>query len=289
LTPQILAQSRRFRQDAGLRSDDLWIRQVAADPASAPGTLKYGVPLTPEEVRELESRNRSVQSIKEPVIDYGDSHPRDWAGAWIDQRNGGLLIAQFTERVNEHRAALADLVGPAAPLEVRAADFTLADLQEIASSVRGDDPWFATIPAVLYGWGTSVPVNRVKLEISSVNPNAASMIEDHFGWKGVVEVESDGTGALLLPRGQLEIVTTNPAGLPVPGLRCIAVADMPGAWETPMDIPHTDRRGFCALDLPATGYWIRLDQGEDQSIVGIGRAVVSANAKTRVAISVTAP
>jgi len=147
------------------------------------------------------------------------------------------------------------------------------------------DPWFATVPAVLLAAGVDVPTNRTYIRISSPNRDAERLIAEHFGWQGKVMVESDGTGAALLPRGSLVVVARGPSGAPVGGLRCIALPDMAGAYEAPTDVPVTDDGGRCRLELPATGYWIRLDSADEAgSTVGTGRAVVPAHGRAEVVI-----
>jgi hypothetical protein len=288
LTSVALAEAKRFRQDFGLRADDAWILQVAADPSAAD---EYGVPLTPEEGTELDRRAATVEPMRAVIAPYGQQHPGEYAGVWIDQTKGGMVIAQFTRRIDQHRAALAGQMRPGAPLEVREVKWTLAELTAMAGRLRGADRWFASIDAFLLSVGVDVATNRVKIEISSANPEAADEIAAHFGLQGKVLVVSDGTGAGLLPYGSLLVKAVDDRGKPVPGLDCIFVADLPGAHETPIPPPRTDRNGSCSLEVPATGYWIRLQQhvGNQRSVAGLSRVVVSPDTTTRVSLRVEVP
>jgi hypothetical protein len=285
-----LAHARRFRQDYGLRSDDGWIRAVAADPAAAPGKVKYGVALTPGEVSDLDRRTLATERLKRFVVDYGLAHPESYAGAWIDHQRGGVLVGQFSSRVDEHRAALLSRINPNAAFEVRAVRWSLAELSAMADQLRGQDAWFRQIPAVLVSYGVDEPANKVFVRISSVSPNATRAIEEHYGWRGVALVESDGTGALLLPIGSLDVTVRDGRGRPVAGLRCVAVADLPGAYEAPENPPITDATGRCHLELPATGYWIRLEKRTiPLTLAAIERAVVLAGGNSVVNVSVVTP
>jgi hypothetical protein len=150
------------------------------------------------------------------------------------------------------------------------------------------DPWFATIPAVLQSAGVDEQTNSVFARISSANPDAQRLIEEHFGWQGMLTLESDGTGALLLPKGTLVLRVVDERGRPQAGLQCAAVPDMPGAYESPLDAPQTDADGKCRLELPATGYWVRLQRMDEEGTapVGQGRAVVQAGVVSEATITI---
>lgn len=153
--------------------------------------------------------------------------------------------------------------------------------------MRGEDAWFRSIPAYLKSYGVRISANRVIIDVSTLATDLAEVIERHFRWpKGVALVESDGTGALLLPMGALRIEAIDPQGKPVHGLACVAVPDIDGAYESrPMPMPTTDSRGICVLRLPATGYRIQLERGAGPpTVVAIGRAVVGAARTTEVTI-----
>lgn len=289
LSAHDLAEAIRFRGGFGFRTDEAWIRAVAADPASARGQAEFGVPLTPEEFAEIVRRSQTSDVIKQVVIPYGLANPEDWAGAWIDHQHGGRFVVQFSGQIEKHRAALHAKISPDANFEVRAVEFSLAELRELDATMMdpANEAWLGTIPARLLGYGPSEPTNRYHVKISSANPNAAALIEQHFGWQGVVEVESDGTGALMLPRGTLRVRATNQQGLSVPGLTCVPVPDMPGSYEPPIGGTRTNGRGVCELELPATGYWIRLEL--EGVLIALGRVVVMPEGIAELEIQVDAP
>lgn len=276
-TEQEIADATRFRKDYGLRADDAWVRQIADD-ATANRT-SFGVPLTVQEVDDLNHRPAAIEDIKALVVDYGRAHPEDYAGAFTDQQHGGQFVAQFSANVAAHRAALFAQVRPGAPLDVREVHWSLRQLQAFADQLDGNDPWFETIPAVIIGWGPDVIANRLWIEASSIDADLEKRIESHFGWpSGLIAVESDGTGALLLETGTLRVIARKAHGEPIAGLACVAIPDLDGAYDPrPVPMPTTDATGTCALRLPATGYWIRLEKGEaPPTLVAIGRAVVVA-------------
>ena len=282
-----LSKWREFRATYGLPADDPWMLQVAADPASAPGEKKYGVPLTPAEVADLDSRTLAVEAIKRQVVDYGAAHPADYAGAFVDQQHGGTLVVQFTANLGLHRAALWAHIRPGANVAVRMATWSLAHLQGQVARLDHDDAWFAQIPAVLTSYGVDTAANRLFLRISSAAVDAAARIAEHYGWPAdLAIVESDGTGALLLPTGIAVMTVRTGAGVPVSGVQCVPIPDLPGAYEVPETRLTTDRNGVCRAVLPATGYWLRIESGEGPpTVIGVTRMVVSAGSTVQVSVT----
>ncbi len=213
------------------------------------------------------------------MITYGEAHPAEWGGAYIDQEAGGLLVALFTDHIELHRIALFGQLSPAARLELRQVKRSQAELEAAKERVRADDAWFATIPADLTSLGLDTVGNRLTARVSSPNPNAAELIVKHFGWDDtMLQVSSDGTGARLLARATLRVTVVDESGNPVSGHRCVAYPDVPGATDPRPDppLPLSDASGTCVLDVRATGYWIHIERAADASQpLAIVRAVVA--------------
>jgi hypothetical protein len=283
-SPTEIANARRFRQDFGLRADDAWIIAVATAPDA--DRLTYGVPLTASEVAELGRRTLAIEALKPLVIGYASTQP-DYAGAYVDNGRGGILVVQFNGRLDVHRSAIFASVRPGARLEVRQVRWSVADLDQFASRLVGDEAWFRTIPAYLAGYGPNIMANRVEVEISSADLSAPAKIKAHYGWTDeVVIVTSDGTGVLLLPKGTLRITALNAQGRPVTGLACVAISDIDGAQESrPAPMPTTGSDGVCEFEVAATAYTIQLERGSAPTeVVATGRAVVAKGTTARVTI-----
>ena len=145
-----LEAAREVRLRFGLRADDAWIRAVAANPSSRVGLTELGVPMTPAEVADIRGRARDTEAVKEVVRSYAAEFPHDWAGMFVDQSQGGRVVAQFSQNVADHRAALVARVHPEASLDVRAVKWSLAELDTNASRVETDKDWFRQVDAELY-------------------------------------------------------------------------------------------------------------------------------------------
>ena len=176
-----LAKSIRFRSAFGLRPDEGWIRSVAADPTSADGKSMYGVPLTPDEVADLVARIGKSKDIAPLIQQYGSTAPDDWAGLFIDQQQGGIVVARFRANVDEHRRALSALLPAEAGFEVRPSQWTAAELEAFIDVVTEDADWFPTIGTRFYTAEIDVIDNVVDVRFIGIDPSAAAEIEAHFG------------------------------------------------------------------------------------------------------------
>jgi hypothetical protein len=269
-----LEDARRFRTDFGLRSDDGWILAVAGDPASDRTT--YGVPLTAEEVTELGRRAHDVDQIVPIVVAYGEAHPAQWAGAYIDPASNSV-VGLFTGDLELHRLAIFAQVWPKAGVEVRQVARSKTELEAAKARVHDDEAWLSTIPAVVVSLGINIELNRLEARLSSPNPLATRLVLSHFGWdESLLQVSSDGTGARLLAPSALTVKVADVAGTPKPGLACIAYPDVPGATDPrPDPLPLTNASGECELGLRATGYWIEIERpSEPFHVLGTTRVVL---------------
>lgn len=276
--------AKRFREDFGLRADDSWLLAVADDPSADRTT--FGVPVTQAELRDLNGRIESVDAMREVVVAYTATQP-DWAGTYVDQARGGVLVVQFTGLLDVHREALLSKVRPFAPIEIRLVRWSVAELQGFADQVTAERAWFDALPAVMTGYGPNVMLDRLEIELSSADPDVTRKIESHFGWTDdVASVSSDGTGALLLPTGRLVVHVLAHDGHPLAGLGCVAIPDISGAHDPrPVPLPTTNAQGVCDLVLPASGYSLRFEIGEGPPrLVAQGRATVVAGATTQVTV-----
>lgn len=275
--PEAVAAAKRFRETFGLRSDDAWIRAVAADPLSAPGLAAYGVPLTPEEVVELDRRQRESQPVARTIQEYSESFPTQAAGVYIDQANAALVVALFTADIDLHREAIQRLVNPAARFEVRQVRWSLQQLTEISERVGSDLSWLTTIDAAYRGDGVDVQGNVVVLQISSTNPAAGELVRAHYGLAvDQLRVESDGREANP-PHGTLLIKAVEPDGRPADDLECYLVyRDEPTLGSEELGSIHN---GTCGpYELPVGHYSVELKRRVDLSLTIAGSAPVEVSA-----------
>jgi hypothetical protein len=97
---------------------------------------------------------------------------------------------------------------------VRKVTYSEAELRAIQDRVTADwrASWLTGIPAAMQGVGVETMENIVVVEVSSANSNAPTIIEDHYDLGDRLRVESDGTGAALVPWGRVTGVVKRPDG-----------------------------------------------------------------------------
>jgi hypothetical protein len=88
-------------------------------------------------------------------------------------------------------------------VQARYAETVMRALQD---RIAGDAAWFKTIPAALRGVGYDTINNVVSIEVSTANPNIASLIVARFAVPAdAVQVISDGTGIALEAWGTIHV------------------------------------------------------------------------------------
>jgi hypothetical protein len=292
-----MERSIAFRQRAGIRADEAWVRAVATAPGIEEGIRQFGIPLTPAELAQLQARIQGEDAIVAAVQSYGAEHPEAWAGVYID-RPSGTVVVQVVGDVDEHTAAIRSMIDPGANLEILPARWTLQQLKDLSTSITHGG-WLYAQGYDLLDLGYNLKRNLVELVISSNDPDDVARIERHYDVGPMLTVSIDGTGVTSLPTGTLRGRAIGADGQPVAGLDVELVGAMPGSGPRSDIGQETDAHGtFSFPDVTATEYQIRLLsnvssagtvlEGADRIEVGSGHAVVEPGGATFVTI-VTIP
>jgi hypothetical protein len=201
------------RAEYGLRRDLQWVRLVAADPRAS---TAFGFPLLPEEEQSLFARHDPAEAVQRVLIAYG--HTDELGGLYIDNALGGTVVVLWTSNLDAHAAAILAQLPPCHPVIFRRVRWSEAELRRWQNKIFADSQWFRTIPAAGQGFGADIKKNVVTISVSSANPNAGALIVAHYAAPaGMIEVESDGTGAVLLPWGTVKgVVVTRDGRAPGP-------------------------------------------------------------------------
>ncbi len=279
------------RKQFGLRSDEAWVRQVAADPRARIQLLDFL--MLPEEERAFETRQASFHDMTAAVHAYADSRPDEFGGVWIDQQRHTVGTA-WTTTPEVHRLAILASAGVAGPLEARLVRYSLKELRDLQDRVAADGVWMRDIGARWDGVGADEMANVTDLSISSANPLAPALILAHYGVPAdMLRITSDGTGILLLERGKIEGTVVHPDGAR-PGKGAILAIDWkpdragPGSGDCgigDMGFGVSDDGRF---ELPcAPGGWTItiLDENHGRVPVGSGHVVVRPGKTVRLAIT----
>ena len=187
----------RIRTEYGLRRDLAWIREVGADPTAV---TDFGVPMLPAETASLFARNELTAPVRWALDRYG--HTDEFGGLYIDHAQGGVVVVLWTTDPAVHEAALGPELRACPAVQFRQVKWSEQVLRGWQDKIGADLDWLAEIPAAIGGVGVDVIENVVDIEVSSAAPDAADRIIAHYDAPaGMIRVESDGTGAVLLPSG----------------------------------------------------------------------------------------
>ncbi len=276
------------RQQFGLRSDEAWVRQVAADPRARMQLLDFL--MLPEEEAEFEQRQTDFETLALAITEYGAKHQDEFGGVWIDQQ-GHTVVAAWTRNADLHRLAILASLRTAGPLEVRLVRYTERELNALTERLFADRDWYATIDATPMSGGAFIMDNRVELQISSANPQAPALISAHFGVPpDMLRVTSDGTGIQLEERGTVNLAIVTADGK-APGLNGLDVTwspDRPDGRDcgnmTGIVVPPDG-----VLSIPcAPGGWtiaIQARAGDAWTPVGTGHVVVPSGGNVTLTIT----
>jgi hypothetical protein len=174
----------RFREASGLEADVEYVVRSFVDTAAFPDTT-YGVPLTAAEARDIADRQVRAQSTQ-PALDYAHAQV-DFAGMYFDQHQQGRPVFRFSDRVEFHREALAQLLPVGVEPQVVWATWSLDELKAVYHTIVEDHAtWEAKLPMVSVD--VDVITNRVVVGLERPVPDAATSLAAVYGPMVTVEV-----------------------------------------------------------------------------------------------------
>lgn len=186
----------RLRTEYGLRRDLAWIREVAADPSAS---AAFGTPLLPSEEETLFARNGLPDPVRAVLDEYG--HTAEFGGLYIDNEQIRVVTLWTTDPA-VHEAAIRPLLPACHPVAFLQVTWSEDELRSWQDRIAADTDWATEIPAAIVSIGADIVENVVTVGVSSANPAAADLIVAHYDAPaGMIRVDSDGTGAHLLPGG----------------------------------------------------------------------------------------
>lgn len=274
-----LAPAIDFRKRFGLRSDEGWVRDVASQPTAQRAVERYGVPLMPFESAELDARAATAEDIRPVLEAYGEKHPDEFGGVFIDHVASGALVALFTGNLSEHEIALRQSLQPGADFEVRRARWTLVQLDSLQTRIVADKDWLNESGMELVSVGVPIERNLVELRLRAQGEDIASDVINHFEGQGMLDIEIQGVPLGSVPKGALRGIVLDAQGRPVAGVDIEAVSLQPGVVFHTGDIAlgTRDDGSFLIPEMPAVEYEIRVTR-----LVGDGQFVLLGKARVDV-------
>ena len=246
----LVAEGIRVREQFGLRADEEWVREVTADPDHQIG---LEIPLTLAEQAELDARAAGEERLGAVLSDYGEEHPEEFAGMRINNEQGSFVML-FTGHLEEHAAAIAKLIRPGEPVEIRLAPVAAEDLEALMTRIDADGDALRAVGVFTLVLSADEEAGRVVVEVSTERGDAQPLLAARYG--PAVEVRVlDPTGAYLKPRGRISGRVVDRNG---DGVRANVGSEPLFGTDLPMDSigpPETEPDGTFVLKNMLPGPW----------------------------------
>jgi hypothetical protein len=246
----LVAEGIRVREMFGLRADEAWVREVTADPDHRIG---LEIPLTLAEQAELDARAAGVESVGAILDEYGEDHPEEFAGMSINNEKGSFVML-FTGHLEEHAAAIAKLIRPGEPVEIRLAPVPEEDLLALMDRINSDSNALQAVGVFTLVISTDEEAGRVVVEVSTERGDAQPLLAARYGPRVEVRV-LDPTGAYLKPGGEIrgQVVDRHGNGVQANvGSEPLFAKDLPRDSIGP---PETEPDGTFVLEDMLPGRW----------------------------------
>ncbi len=161
-----IAAAQVDRASLGLASDIASVEELFAA-----GELESGFPASFDELLALEARgNVDVDAINQ----YGFRFPGQFGGLWLDNARGVVTVA-FTDDIDVHEAAIAELAPDDAVVEVVQVEHSYAELVAITDQINA-----LAAELGIEGGGIRTPLNRVSLFLGYIDPDEVQAVSELF-------------------------------------------------------------------------------------------------------------
>jgi hypothetical protein len=263
--------------------------QAAAQPTVAPQPSSSVASDAPDATRVA-----TLDEIRAAVERYGDEHPAEFAGWFVDHGARDTVVALFTDHVADHAAALGALVDDTSRLVVRRAAWTIRQLGDLQTRITADKAWFEAANAELEQAEVAVESNRVAVGVRTLDAAIGDRIAEHFTAAGMIEVTVTGKPIAGRPVGGIDgrLVDRDGDGI---GDITISVASVePGIPADHGDVAYgTGPDGRFHVDgLIASTYelrFIRVVSDTERDVIATTRVTVPGGSTVRVNVVASEP
>ncbi len=174
-----------------------WYEPETPEGQGARATMeRWGVPLRPRDVAELEYRDWYVEQNGPKIQAWGEANaPNTYAGFWVDHRNGGVLRVGFT---SDQASSVSSLRGSGQLVATdRIGEFTTAPSHPISElvSLQGaigtsDGASGGSLAGQITRAGIDMAKNVVKVGATNVG-NVSAGLSSHYGASAPISVYAD--------------------------------------------------------------------------------------------------
>lgn len=178
-----LEAARDYRRDFGFAYDDTTLEARDSDPSLAPSAQEWGVPLTPLEVQDLETR-LDVQDATGTIDTYVDGSSGATAvhaGTWIDQEHGGIVKVGFTQDAAQHATEIKKTFPYPDKVVAYTATRTATALEQLNARITADMAQLRSEGIPVNSVATSLRTNVVWVGVPSPDAATEQRLQQRYG------------------------------------------------------------------------------------------------------------
>ena len=176
----------RFRSEFGLRADPEYVRAVARDHS---GSQEWGVPLTPNELADMNRRVEIANSM-DALNTFAATIP-GIAGVYFDQQAGGEIVVAIAGDPTPYESEVAARIPGGATFRMRPVVHSRAQLDTLQDAIFGDRAALSAAGVDINAIIVDEAANAVEVGVTTASPFAVSLLEQRYG-AGVIRVFQGG-------------------------------------------------------------------------------------------------
>lgn len=163
------------RAALGLNAEPAYVETLQGS-ADDVGTARFGIPLTTDELTEVEARFIFAAATREKVLPFVEKLPV-FAGAYFDHQAGGELVILLTATDQEVLEEIQALAPEGRVTRVKIVQYTQAQLRAAVS--KAWEVWKAAGAPEAYSIAVDTPANALRIDVAPENLEVAQkFIED---------------------------------------------------------------------------------------------------------------
>ncbi len=158
-------------------------------------TEKWGVPLRPQDVAELEYRETYLAQAATTISEWGAANASaQYAGYYMDHRAGGVVRIGFTSQQDDKVASFISTAGFMAPSRVAPypykPEYSLEELNALQVDIAPTKAWHASIFGTVTRVGQDLKTNQVVVGATNVE-QVESFLSGVYGSNAPIEVNQE--------------------------------------------------------------------------------------------------
>ena len=157
------------RAALGLNADPAYVEALRGSPEDA-GSIRFGIPLTEEELAEVEARFTFAAATREKLLPFAESLS-NFAGAYFDHQANGELVILLTAADEAVLEEIHTLAPEGRPTRVEFVQYTQAQLREAVP--KAWEAWRAAGAPEAYAISVDTPANAIRIDVAPDNLEAA--------------------------------------------------------------------------------------------------------------------